>query len=118
MSREIAGLTVAQTENSLQEQIAQVFIQILYADESVKINENTLQVSRATYERGHIERPRQLVVFELHRHLRVLVLCRLARFDRAGKRLERFFKRGAAVGRQPAFQYVPQKSPEHLQTGS
>ena len=51
MSREIAGLTVAQTENSLQEQIAQVFIQILYADESVKINENTLQVSRATYER-------------------------------------------------------------------
>mgnify|MGYP000266118513 CR=1 FL=1 len=47
MSREIA-----QTENSLQEQIAQVFIQILYADESVKINENTLQVSRATYERG------------------------------------------------------------------
>ena len=52
MSRKIAGLTVAQTENSLQEQIAQVFIQILYADESVKINENTLQVSRATYERG------------------------------------------------------------------
>ena len=52
MNREIAGLTVAQTENSLQEQIAQVFIQILYADESVKINENTLQVSRANYERG------------------------------------------------------------------
>ena len=51
-SREIAGLTVAETENSLQEQIAQLFIQILYADESVKINENTLQVSRATYERG------------------------------------------------------------------
>ena len=49
MNREIAGLTVAETENSLQEQIAQVFIQILYADESVKINENTLQVSRATY---------------------------------------------------------------------
>lgn len=52
MNREIAGLTVAETENSLQEQIAQVFIQILYADELVKINENTLQVSRATYERG------------------------------------------------------------------
>ena len=52
MNREIAGLTVAETENSLQEQIAQVFIQILYADESVKINENTLRVSRATYERG------------------------------------------------------------------
>ena len=52
MNREIAGLTVAETENSLQEQIAQVFIQILYADESVKSNENTLQGSRATYERG------------------------------------------------------------------
>lgn len=51
-SREIAGLTVAETENSLQEQITQLFIQILYADESVKINENTLQVSQATYERG------------------------------------------------------------------
>ena len=51
-SREMAGLAVAETENSLQEQIAQLFIQILYADESVRINENTLQTSRATYERG------------------------------------------------------------------
>lgn len=51
-SQQIAGLTVAETENSLQEQIAQLFIQILYADESVKINENTLHVSQATYERG------------------------------------------------------------------
>lgn len=51
-SQQIAGFTVAETENSLQEQIAQIFIQILYADESVKINENTLQVSQATYERG------------------------------------------------------------------
>lgn len=50
-SQQIAGLTVAETENSLQEQIAQLFIQILYADESVKINENTLHVSQATYER-------------------------------------------------------------------
>ncbi|WP_455673131.1 TolC family protein [Phocaeicola sp.] len=52
MNQQIAGLAVAQTENSLQEEIAQVFIQILYANESVKINENTLQVSQATYERG------------------------------------------------------------------
>ena len=34
------------------QQIAQIFIQILYADESVKINQNTLQVSQATYDRG------------------------------------------------------------------
>lgn len=51
-AEQIAGLTVAETENTLQEQIAQIFIQILYADESVKINENTLQVSQATYDRG------------------------------------------------------------------
>ncbi len=46
-SQQIAGLTVAETENSLQEQIAQIFIQILYADESVKINRNTLQVTQS-----------------------------------------------------------------------
>ncbi len=51
-SREIAELTVAQTENALREQIAQLFIQILYADESVKINEGTLAVSEATCERA------------------------------------------------------------------
>ena len=51
-SQQIAGLAVTETENSLQEQIAQIFIQILYADESVKINQNTLQVSQATYDRG------------------------------------------------------------------
>ncbi len=51
-SEQIAGLTVAETENSLQEQIAQLFIQILYADESVHINERTLATSQATYERG------------------------------------------------------------------
>ena len=51
-SQQIAGFAVTETENSLQEQIAQIFIQILYADESVKINRNTLQVSQATYDRG------------------------------------------------------------------
>lgn len=50
--RDIAQLTVAETENMLKEQIAQLFIQILYADESVAINEGTLQVSQATYERA------------------------------------------------------------------
>ena len=36
----------------LQEEIAKLFIQILYADESVAINKNTLEVSEATYARG------------------------------------------------------------------
>lgn len=53
-SQQMAGLTVDETENSLQEQIAQTFIQILYADESVKINEGTLRVSQATWERGKV----------------------------------------------------------------
>lgn len=52
-SKEIAELAVTETANSIQEQIAQVFIQILYADESVKINEHTLEVSQATYDRGN-----------------------------------------------------------------
>ncbi|MBQ8888383.1 MAG: TolC family protein [Bacteroidaceae bacterium] len=51
-NRDIAELNVAETENLLQEQITQVFIQILYAEESVKINESTLEVSQANYNRG------------------------------------------------------------------
>lgn len=51
-NREIAQLTVEETENMLKEQITQLFIQILYADESIAINKGTLEVSKATYERG------------------------------------------------------------------
>ena len=50
-NRDIANLTVEETENMLQEEIAKIFIQILYADESVEINKGTLEVSQATYER-------------------------------------------------------------------
>lgn len=49
----IAELNVEEAENNLQEQIAQLFIQILYANESIKINESTLEVSRANYQRGN-----------------------------------------------------------------
>lgn len=51
-SQEIANLTVVETSNTIQEEIAQNFIQILYADESVKVNENTVEVSQANYDRG------------------------------------------------------------------
>lgn len=51
-NREIAELNVTQTENSLQEQIVQLYVQILYAAESVGINEATLEVSEANYNRG------------------------------------------------------------------
>lgn len=49
---QIAELSVEEKENMLKEQITQLYIQILYAAESVKINENTLEVSKATFERG------------------------------------------------------------------
>lgn len=52
LSNQIADLNVQETENSLQEQIAQLFIQILYADESVQVNKNTVEVSQSTYNRG------------------------------------------------------------------
>lgn len=51
-NRDIANLNVAETENMLQEEITKLFVQILYADESVKINQNTLETSKATYQRG------------------------------------------------------------------
>ena len=51
-NKAIAQLSVSETENTLQEQIAQLFIQILYADESIRINKGTLEVSEATYQRG------------------------------------------------------------------
>ena len=47
LNNQVAELDVATSENSIQESIAQIYIQILYAAESVRVNENTLQVSIA-----------------------------------------------------------------------
>lgn len=52
--QQIAQLEVAQTANSLQEQIAQLFFQVLYAAESVQVNRQTLEVSQATCDRGKV----------------------------------------------------------------
>lgn len=49
---EQAALDSAQTANTLQEQIAQLFVQILYSEEAVKVNEETLATSKKTEERG------------------------------------------------------------------
>ena len=48
LNNRVADLDVATSEND----IAQTYIQILYAAESVKVNENTLQVSEAQRDRG------------------------------------------------------------------
>ena len=51
-ARDIASLSVEEKKNMLQEEITKIYIQILYADEAVKINNATLQSSEATYKRG------------------------------------------------------------------
>lgn len=52
LNNRIAELNVAESENSIEESIAQIYVQILYASEAVKINEATLEVSQAECERA------------------------------------------------------------------
>lgn len=52
LNNRIAELSVAQSENNIEESITQVYVQILYAAEAVKVNESTLEVSKAEYERA------------------------------------------------------------------
>jgi outer membrane protein len=52
LNSEAADLDVAQSENNIIQQITQVYIQILYAAESIKVNEANLAVSEANAERG------------------------------------------------------------------
>ena len=52
INMKIASLDFKATANNIFESIAQVYVQILFADESVKVNENTLEVSRAQCARG------------------------------------------------------------------
>ena len=52
LNNRIAELNVAQSENSIEESITQVYVQILYAAEAVKVNKSTLEVSKAEYERA------------------------------------------------------------------
>lgn len=52
ISIEQAELETENSANTIQEQIVQNYVQILYAKESVKINESTLNVSRAQRDRA------------------------------------------------------------------
>lgn len=52
LNNKIARLNVAASENTIQESITQIYVQILYAAEAVQVNENTLQISEAQRERG------------------------------------------------------------------
>jgi outer membrane protein len=52
LNSKAAELDVETSANSIQESILQNYVQILYAAESIKVNESTLEVSKAQYERG------------------------------------------------------------------
>ena len=52
LSEQQAELSAQETANSIQERIAQIFAQILYLDESVKVNEQMLETSLKNEERG------------------------------------------------------------------
>ena len=52
LNHRIAELNVAESENSIEESIAQTYVQILYAAEAVKVCEATLKVSRAERDRA------------------------------------------------------------------
>ncbi len=52
LNNRIAELNVTESENSVEENIAQTYIQILYATETVKVCESTLKVSQAECDRA------------------------------------------------------------------
>lgn len=52
LSRDIAELALDQTSNNIAEQIAQVYVQILYMEEALKVNEQLLEHDRTIYKRG------------------------------------------------------------------
>lgn len=47
-----AVLDSAQTANNILEQIAQLYVQILYSNEAIKVNKSSLETSKANEERG------------------------------------------------------------------
>ena len=52
LNSRMAELTVDESENSIEENITQLYVQILYSAEAVKVNESTLEVSQKEFERG------------------------------------------------------------------
>ncbi len=52
LSEQQAELQVAETANSIQERIAQLYVQILYLDESIKVSLAGLETSKKNEERG------------------------------------------------------------------
>jgi outer membrane protein len=53
LSEQQAELNVQEQANSIQERIAQLFVQILYLNEAIKVNQSSLETSRKNEDRGH-----------------------------------------------------------------
>ena len=54
LNSRISELTVDESESTIQEQITQLYVQILYSAEAVEVNKNTLEVSIAARDRGKV----------------------------------------------------------------
>ena len=52
LQNEITKLQTEQSELSIQEQIAQLYVQIMYTKEALKVNEELLKTAQAQYDRG------------------------------------------------------------------
>ena len=52
LQNEIAKLQTEQSELSIQEQIAQLYVQIMYTKEALKVNEQLLKTAQSQYDRG------------------------------------------------------------------
>jgi len=52
LAEQQAGLATEETANSIQERIAQIYAQILYLDESVRVSEQTLETGKKNEDRG------------------------------------------------------------------
>lgn len=52
LQNQVQELAIKESENNIELAITQAFIQVLYADEAVKINGNTVEVSKAQRDRG------------------------------------------------------------------
>ena len=52
LQNEISELNTAQSEMSIQEQIAQLYVQILYTQEAIKVNEKMQETAESQYKRG------------------------------------------------------------------
>ncbi len=52
LSRDIAQLSVKERENALKEEIAKLFVQILYSTEAIEVSKATLQVAKENLKQG------------------------------------------------------------------